>query len=73
MWGFYKKRLRATLDWGNTHSSVNWTHKCGCVTDHYFTGGTDPRPKGSNEFAPRTVVVHPCLKHTGKFFRTRWR
>lgn len=68
MFGFYKRRLRATMDWGNTYSSRNYSYPCGCSTDHIFL----PR-RGDGDYRSRTVVVRPCLKHTGKFFRTRWR
>lgn len=66
--GFYRRRLKSTIGWGNTHSIRNSTHKCGCSTDHIFLADFS-----NKEERNRTVVIRPCLKHTGKFFKTRWR
>lgn len=72
--GFYRRRLQATCDWGNTHASYNFSYKCGCYTDHIFIDNNKDTPGGrfESDRRDRMVRVFPCIKHTGKFFRTRW-
>jgi len=73
--GFYRKRLQAKMDWGNTHASHGWQHKCGCIVDHIFIDNNKDSELGRFESKrrDRAVRVYPCLKHTGKFFKTSWR
>lgn len=68
MWGFYRKRLKRVAGWGNSYGNYNHSFKCGCWVDHVFIDSKNPSPKNN-----RTVVVHPGIKHTGKFFKTRWK
>lgn len=74
-WGFYKKRLQSTMDWGNTQANFGHSYRCGCYTDHIFIDNSKDTPvsRFESKRRDRMVRVFPCFKHTGKFFRTRWK